>query len=79
MQGVFARSFSSIRTEAKGESEDVTKQELLAKCDEALAACLERTKKKAEGDEALNARNMAKAARTLCLVRYEIERRDVEE
>lgn len=57
----------------------MTKTELLTKCDEALAACLDQAAARAKGQESMNAKLMAKAARTLCLVRYEIERRDVEE
>lgn len=57
----------------------MTKTELLTKCDEALAACLDQAAARAKGQESMNAKTLAKAARTLCLVRYEIERRDVEE
>lgn len=57
----------------------MTKQELLDKTDEAILACLDSAKRKGEGNEPMNAKLMAKAARTLCLVRYEIVRRDVEE
>lgn len=47
----------------------MTTKELIEKTNEALAACLDATRKRAEGQEALNAKNFADAASTLCVVR----------
>lgn len=50
----------------------MSKEELLAKADEAIAACLEQTKARADKQEPMGARNMARAASTLVALRWRI-------
>lgn len=50
----------------------MTKKELLAKCDEAIAACLDQVVSRAKGQESNNACTFATAAQTVQMMRMSI-------
>ena len=57
----------------------MSKHELIAKCDAAIAACLDQVLARAQGQEANNAKAFAEAARIVETTRHEITTHTEEE